>query len=232
MKKKEGFSILLVEDNKELSATISDYLEASGYLLDFALDGLTALHLVATVEYDLILLDVMLPGVEGLEVCQRLRSDANKDTPVIIMSARDALEDKLNGFDAGADDYLVKPFELKELEARILAHMRRRRGEVVKQVYQVEDLTLNTSTMSVERAGQSVKLSPTCVKILRILMRESPSTVPKTEIERELWGEDPPDSDALRSHIYKLRKAVDGPFDQALIQTIQGMGLRLALEKN
>ncbi|MES2663793.1 MAG: response regulator transcription factor [Pseudomonadota bacterium] len=222
--------ILLVEDNAQLAETIGEYLEMSGLRLDFARDGLSALHLIATQVYDAIILDLGLPGADGYQVCQRLRQDANKDTPVLILSARDSIDDKLEGFRVGADDYMVKPVNLKELEARVLAHLRRRRGEVVEQIFKVGDLTLDISTHQVKRAEKAITLSPTCLKILKILMRESPAVVSRQAIENELWGDELPDSDTLRSHLYKLRKAIDRPFLKPLIHTIQGVGFKATEE--
>ena len=215
-------SVLLVEDHQELAATVGAYLEGSGFIVDFACDGLTAMHLGVTNTYDVIVLDIMLPGVEGLEVCRRLRNDAHVHTPVIMLTARDQLDDKLKGFDAGADDYLIKPFDLPELEARIDAAIRRVRG--VETVYSVGDLSLNADTMEVQINGESFRLSKTLFEILRILMRESPKVVSREMLERELWGEDLPESDALRSHIYSLRRAIEWPSRETFIETLLGQG--------
>lgn len=218
-------NILLVEDHQELAGTIGDYLEAKRYAVDFAADGLLAMHLAVTQPFDAIVLDLMLPGLDGLSVCRRLRKDAQLTTPIIMLTARDQLDDKLTGFDVGADDYLVKPFALPELVARIEALMRRGRGMVSQ--FSVGDLTLNLDTIEVHRSGVEIKLSHTLFDILKILVRESPKVVPREVIETELWGDDPPDSDALRSHIYNLRRAVDRPFDTPMIETLPGRGYRV-----
>ncbi|MGE0626125.1 MAG: response regulator transcription factor [Pseudomonadales bacterium] len=225
MAKKNSGKILLVEDHQDLAETVGDYLESRGYVVDFAADGLQALHLAVTESFDAIVLDVMLPGLNGFEVCRRLRSDAQVSTPILMLTARDQLDDKLSGFEAGADDYLVKPFDLPELVARIDALIRRERG--VESAYSVGELTLNVDTMEVTRAGQTIRLSRTLFDILRILMREAPKVVPRQSLERELWGDDPPDSDALRSHLYNLRQAVDKPFDTPLIETLASRGYRI-----
>jgi DNA-binding response OmpR family regulator len=218
-------SILLVEDHPDLAETVGDYLEAKGYTVDFAADGQFALQLATSEPFDVIVLDLMLPRVNGLEVCRRLRQEAQLTTPIIILTARDQLDDKLKGFDVGADDYLVKPFDLPELVARIEALLRRGRG--LASVYRVADLTLNLETMAVHRAGVEIRLSKTLFDILRILMREAPKVVPRETIERELWGDDLPDSDTLRSHLYNLRRAIDRPFEQPVIETLAGRGYRI-----
>ncbi|MBU0854610.1 MAG: response regulator transcription factor, partial [Gammaproteobacteria bacterium] len=120
--------ILVIEDNRDILANVLDYLELKGYVVDCAQDGLSGLHLAATEHYDLIVLDIMLPGIDGLQVCKRLRDDAGRDTPIIMLTARDALNDRLQGLGAGADDYLIKPFALSELVARIEAILRRSQG--------------------------------------------------------------------------------------------------------
>jgi DNA-binding response OmpR family regulator len=218
-------NVLLVEDHQELAATVGEFLEASDYIVDYAADGLVGLHLAVSESFDVIVLDIMLPGLNGLEVCKKLRNDAKLSTPIIMLTARDQLQDKLEGFDVGADDYLVKPFDMPELVARIEALVRRGKG--VKSSYQVGDLILDADTLEVTRSGTPITLSKTVFEILKILMREHPKVVKRSDLERELWGEDPPDSDALRSHLYNLRQAVDRPFETPMIETVTGQGYRL-----
>lgn len=225
-------TLLLVEDHKDLAEAVGAYLESSGFTMDFAYDGLSAMHLATTHNYDAIILDIMLPAIDGLEICRRLRKDARLSTPILMLTARDQLEDKLQGFHQGADDYLVKPFDMPELEARLCALIRRQRGELDESVYTVHDLQLDTQTMQVTRQGRMIHLSPTCLRILRILMRESPHLVTREQLEKELWGELTPDSDTLRSHVYKLRKAIDKPFKPFLLETQQGIGFRLVAPEN
>ncbi len=217
-------TILLVEDHAELSATAGSYLEMQGYVVDYASDGNMALALAEETTFDAIVLDVMLPGISGIEVCQTLRQERRLATPILMLTARDTLDDKLLGFDAGCDDYLVKPFDMPELVARIEALVRRQRGLEAR--YEVGPVSLDTDTLTVERDGQPLKLSRTGFDILRILLREAPKVVSRDTIERELWGEDVPDSDALRSHLYNLRQVVDKPFAKALIETLPGRGYR------
>lgn len=218
-------SVLLVEDHQALAETTGAFLEASGYVVDYAADGLVGLHLAVTESFDVIVLDIMLPGLDGLEVCKRLRNDAKLSTPIIMLTARDQLQDKLTGFDVGADDYLVKPFDMPELVARIEALIRRGKGLDSK--YQIGELSLDVETLEVTRSGTPVNLSKTVFEILKVLMREHPRVVSRSDLERELWGEDPPDSDALRSHLYNLRQAVDKPFESSMIETITGQGYRI-----
>jgi len=222
-------NVLLVEDNQDLAETVGDFLEARGFRVDFAADGLLAMHLAVTQPFDAIVLDIMLPGIDGLEVCRRLRKEAQLATPIIMLTARDQLDDKLKGFDVGADDYLVKPFAMPELVARIESLIRRGRG--IASTYNVGDLSMDLDTLEVRRGGVEIKLSRTLFDILRVLMRESPKVVSREIIEQELWGDDPPDSDPLRSHLYNLRRAVDRPFDVALIETLAGRGYRIRTDQ-
>ncbi|MBU84263.1 MAG: DNA-binding response regulator [Alcanivorax sp.] len=223
----ENLSILLVEDHRQLAQTVVEFLEQEGATVDYAGNTSLARELVQEHHYDLMLLDVMLPGEDGYSFCQYLRKDLALDLPVIFMTSRDQLEDKLEGFDRGGDDYIVKPFALPELAARVSALIRRQRREVTANTLQVADLELDPARQEVRRDGQLLKLSPTAFRILRILMRESPRVVSREQLEHELWGDLVPDSDALRSHLYNLRKAVDKPFDNALLNTLPGVGFSI-----
>ncbi len=223
-------SVLLVEDHRDIAEMVYEFFEQRGYTVDYAADGVTGLHLAVTNEYDVIVLDLMLPGLDGVDLCRRLRDDARRDTPVLMLTARDTLDDKVLGLEAGADDYLVKPFEIRELEARIRALLRRHRGTVAQETYTVGDLTLDTGTLKLTRAGQSLTLTPIGLKLLTVLMRESPKVVSRQQIEHEVWGDVLPDSDTLRSHLYNLRKIIDKPFDRPMLHTIPGAGYRLAAD--
>jgi DNA-binding response OmpR family regulator len=198
-----------------------------GHRVDFAQDGISGMHLALTLEFDVIILDVVLPGMDGLDFCNKLRKESDKSTPVLMLTARDTLEEKLAGFNAGADDYLVKPFALEELAARLEALARRRPGILDKNQLQVADLVLDKGRMVVTRSGKQIILNKVCFKILTLLMQASPNVVSRRDLEFALWGDMPPGSDALRSHIYALRKAVDKPFDLPLLETVHGMGYRL-----
>lgn len=220
--------ILVIEDNRALLANLFEYFEARGHILDAAPDGRTGLHLASHAEFDAIVLDLSLPGMDGLEVCRRLRHDARSDAPIIMLTARDALNDRLTGFEAGADDYLTKPFALAELEARLTALVRRQRRAVSPTaVLRVGDLEYDPASLKVTRGGQAIVLNPTGRRILEILMRASPEVVSRERLERELWGEEAPGDDTLRAHIYALRKAIDRPFDSPLLRTQLRAGYQL-----
>lgn len=218
--------VLIVEDNHDICANIAAYLEKHAYLMDFAYDGISAMHLALTRPFDVIVLDIMLPGMDGLTFCQRLRTDADVETPVLMLTARDMLADKLRGFEAGADDYLVKPFALQELHARLQALGKRGRGKMAK-ILTIGDLSLNRSTLQVHRAGQLIDLSQAGMRLLQRLMEAAPSVVTRDDLEALLWADEPPDGDALRSHMYKLRQAVDKSFESPLIHTVHRIGYRI-----
>lgn len=222
--------VLLVEDHRDIAEMIYDYLEGEGYSVDYADSGDAGLKFGSDNRYDAIVLDVMLPGIDGFEVCRRLRTDVGLQTPVLMLTARDTLDDKLSGFDSGADDYLVKPFDLEELGARIKALLTRRQRNDRQQCLRVGDLSVDLATRKVIRAGQPLTLTPIGMKILIALMKASPGVVDRHSIERLVWNDLPPDSDALRSHMYNLRKVVDRPFDRVLIHTVQGAGFRITDE--
>jgi DNA-binding response OmpR family regulator len=219
--------VLVIEDNRDIAANVGDFLEDKGHVVDFAGDGVTGLHLAVVNEFDAIVLDLTLPGMDGLEVCRKLRQEARKQTPVLMLTARDALDHKLSGFDSGADDYMTKPFALQELEARLLVLARRGKGPQSR-VLQVADLSFNLDTLTVSRAGKQIPLNPIGLKLLQFLMEASPSVVTRQDLEHRVWGEELPDSDSLRVHIHGLRAALDKPFDKPLIQTRHGIGYRMA----
>ena len=218
--------ILVVEDNADIAENIGDYLEQQGHILDFAMEGIGGLHLAVTLDFDVIVLDIMLPGMDGLTFCRKLRNEANISTPVLMLTARDTLSDKLEGFDAGADDYLVKPFALEELAARI-GVLARRSSQMLPCRLCLAELEVDIAKMQVQRAGRKIELNRACLKILVMLLKAYPNVVTRKELEQALWGDEPPDSDALRSHIYTLRSAIDRPFKHALLETVHGVGYRL-----
>jgi DNA-binding response OmpR family regulator len=222
--------ILVVEDHRDIAALVCEHLEGVGFEVDYADTGEAALHLVASNRYDALVLDLMLPGIDGIELCGRMRAAGN-DIPVLMLTARDTLADKLSGFESGADDYLVKPFDLPELEARLLAIIRRRQGGAAAGRLVVGDLSVDVETHTVTRAGQNLTVTPTGLKLLSELIRHSPRVVERRALERAVWGDAPPDSDALRTHLYQLRKVVDRPFKTALIHTVHSAGFRIADER-
>jgi len=223
--------ILVVEDNPDLAANLVDYLEARGYLVDAAGDGLTGLHLAGTQNFDVILLDLILPGIDGITLCRRLREEMGRTTPVLMLTARDTLDDKIAGLEAGADDYLVKPFALREVVARIQALARRTHAAMTPGQLHVADLTFDPATFRVTRAGKDIMLPPLPLRMLEALMRASPRVLVREELERAVWGDAPPDSDAVRTHLHLLRAAIDKPFAQPLLHTLRGIGWQLALQE-
>jgi DNA-binding response OmpR family regulator len=226
----EPMRILVIEDHADILANLIDYLSMQGYTVDSARDGLSGLHRAVTESFDLIVLDIMLPGIDGLSLAQRLREDGKLHTPIIMLTARDALDDRLRGFKAGADDYLVKPFALTELGARIEAVLRRSQSGGKSRLLQVGDLCYDLDTLDVQRAGKSLKLNPITLKILAVLMQKSPHVVRRDALEESIWGDDFPDSDSLRSHIHQLRQIIDKPFEKNLLHTVHGVGYRLQIE--
>jgi len=220
--------LLVIEDNRNLVANLFEYFEARGHVLDAAPDGVTGLHLASTQPYDAVVLDWMLPGLDGPEVMRRLREEHGRDTPVIMLTARDELPDKIAGFRAGADDYLTKPFALPELEVRLEALAARAGGRSRKRVLEVADLRLDLGTLEATRAGKPLHLFPAGRKLLEVLMQASPAAVTRERLEYALWGDEPPDGDMLRSHVYELRRSVDAPFQAKLIQTLPRVGYRIA----
>jgi len=222
-------NILLIEDNRDLANNIFDYFEAKGHAMDLAGDGISGLHFAATNQYDVLVLDLMLPGIDGLTLCKRLRESGNR-TPVLILTARDSLDDKIAGLEAGADDYVVKPFSLREVDARLHALVRRSQVRETGSILAVGDLSFDTGTFKVKRGERIIELPPVPLKLLEILMRQSPRVLPREEIERAIWGDSPPDSDALRAHLYILRSAVDKHADKPLIKTLRGLGYQISDE--
>ncbi|MHB1618561.1 MAG: response regulator transcription factor [Sulfuricella sp.] len=220
-------NILLIEDNRDLALNMFDYFEAKGHAMDLAEDGLSGLHLAASNQYDVLILDLMLPGIDGLTLCRLLR-EAGRHTPVLMLTARDSLDDKIDGLEAGADDYVVKPFALREVEARLLALVRRAQVREGPSVLQVGDLSFDPDTLKVMRGEKTIELPPIPLKILEILMRQSPRVLPREELERGIWGDSPPDSDALRAHLHILRNAIDKQADRPLIRTLRGIGYQIS----
>jgi DNA-binding response OmpR family regulator len=216
---------LLVEDNLSLAETVISYFELEGFDCDYASTGRQGLDLALSNDYETILLDINLPRMNGLEVCEALR-DRGVDVPVLMLTARDTLEDKLAGFDAGTDDYLIKPFELSELTARVKALAKRRSSRAQK--LEVGPLELDLSLRIASREGQTLNLTPTGWKLLELLMRDSPNVVSREKMENAIWSDvDFPDSNVLKVHLHRLRQQVDKPFSKKLIHTIAKHGVAL-----
>ncbi|GGX94617.1 response regulator [Massilia dura] len=226
---KQALSILIIEDNTALAANFYDYLEACGHDPDAAPDGESALGLLAINHYDAIVLDWMMPRMDGITMLERLRKHEKSRIPVILVTAKDQLEDKMLGFVTGADDYVVKPVALPELEIRLQVLVQRSRGAHAEaRTLEVADLCFNLETLAVTRAGKSIPMTPVRRRLLEYLMRKSPNLVRREELEALVWNDNVPDHDVLRSHMHMLRKAVDGGSASKLIRTIAGSGYRLA----
>lgn len=221
-----GFDILLIEDNADLAANIVDYLERIGHRLHYAADGEAGLRDALVQPVDVVLLDLALPRRDGLSVCAEIRRRADRRVPILMLTARDTIDDKLAGFASGADDYLVKPFSLAELAARITALCQRRHlGEPHRIV--IGELAIDRQARQATRAGRVLHLSPLLWEFLLLLAEASPNPVTRTELTRHLWGDQPPSSDALRAHVHLLRQIVDRQFDTAMLETVHGIGFRL-----
>ncbi|EOC1794950.1 response regulator transcription factor [Vibrio fluvialis] len=215
---------LLVEDDIDLATALIDYMSLEEIECDFAADGQVGYNLIMANRYDVIVLDLNLPKIEGLVVCERIR-ERGIETPVLMLTARDTLDDKLQGFSHGADDYLVKPFAMEELMVRIQVLAKRRSGQVSK--LRVADLELDMAQRKVTRAGQEIKLSPIAIKILELLMREYPSGVSREKIALNVWGDEQPDSNSLKVHMFNLRKHIDKEGLEPLIHTLPGYGFAI-----
>lgn len=217
--------ILLVEDSKDIAEVIFDFFELQHHDLDYAMNGIQGLELAKSGYYDVIILDIMLPGFSGLEVCRKLRQEGF-DTPILMLTARDTNQDILNGFEEGADDYLVKPFDLNILSARVNALYRRRKGSAKKE-FRFGDLVLDATSYSLKRKDCEFQLNQTLFNLVKLLILRAPDVVTRQEIETEIWGDDLPDSDILRSHIYQLRNKIDKPFKHQYLKTIPKIGYQL-----
>lgn len=221
--------ILLVEENIELAGALADYLGEFGYDVDFARDGPSSLERVRQHEYDLIVMDVALPRLNGFETCRQLRCDQNQ-TPVIFLIARDALTDMQEGYDAGGDDYLIKPFEPQELLWRIRALVRRGAARQPRSPRQLGDLVIDPAAQSLRYNGVVTGLPALQFRLLNLLADVAPEPVSRRRLEAALWPDgDLPDSDALRTYIYRLRQALGKPHGNHLIRTVHGKGYRLAI---
>jgi len=224
-------SILIVEDNAPMAANIYDYLEACGHKPDAAPDGRSGLGMVQANHYDAIVLDWMMPRMDGLAMLTQLRGELKSRTPVIMLTAKDQLDSKLLGFEAGADDYLVKPIALPELEMRLRVLVTRSHAaQAPGQVLEVGDLRFNLQSLVVTRGARELSLSPIKRQILEALMRRSPHVVSREHLESLIWGERTLDKDILRSHMHLLRKEVDGEGAPKILHTVLGQGYSLRVQ--
>jgi len=221
-------NILLVEDDFDVAQNICDYFEASGHTVEWAPDGLIGLDRGTSERRDVIILDIALPRLSGIDLCRRFRELGFTRVPILMLTARSEVSDKVKAFEFGADDYVVKPFALEELEGRLIALVRRANGFEASSRLCVADLEFDTAKQMVRRAGVSVHVTATGRKILEALMRNTNRVMSRAEIEQLVWGDDPPQTDSLKIHIHALREAIDKPFGQPLISTVRGAGYRIS----
>jgi len=219
-----ALQLLIVDDDVDLAETILDYLSLEGIECDYASNGIAGLEFARARCFDVIVLDVAMPKMNGLEACQALRQ-AGVDTPVLMLTARDSLDDKLAGFNAGTDDYLIKPFEFTELLARIRSLSKRRSGQSRRLM--VADLTVDFDRREAIRADKVLQLTPTGWQLLEILIRSSPNVVSRQRLIDAVWGDTPPDTNSLKVHLHRLRQDVDSAFKSNLVVTIPGHGVAL-----
>ena len=221
--------ILLIEDHAELAEQLSDFLESAGWIVDYSLTGAQGIRLALANEYDLIILDLSLPDIDGTEVCKEIKSKSQLNIPILMLTARDSFADKVKGFDFGADEYLTKPYDLRELALRCKVLSRR------QELYQsnrmlLGELTLDLNENKAFRLEQEVVLNKTSFSILLMLAKAYPNAVSKSRIIHDIWGDTPPETNALKSHIYNLRTAIDKPFSKNVVRTIVNVGYKLELE--
>lgn len=223
-----GASLLLIEDNEDILSNLYAWLEPLGYELDCARNGMAGLEMAFSGDFDCIVLDILLPSLDGISLCRKLREEHENNVPILMLTALDGEAERVAGLDAGADDYLVKPFSLKELEARIRALLRRgRHAGTGGGIYAYADLRVNPATHEATRDGRALKLAPASFRILVELVRHAPNLVRREALEELLWGDFPPGGSALRNHIHELRNELDKPFDSPLLHTVSHTGYRL-----
>ncbi|SDY41658.1 response regulator transcription factor [Pseudomonas sp. NFIX28] len=220
--------ILLVEDDRALAGSLADYLSEVGFEVDFAFNGQSCLERTLEQRYDAIVMDVTMPGLDGLRACKALRKRQDH-TPILFLTARDTLADKLDGYEAGADDYLIKPFEPQELVCRLHALLRRGKLPSSGGQQTCGELLIDLKRQKVYRQGLAIDLQDITIRLLSLLAEAAPDTVSRHKLENALWPDELPESDPLRTHIYRLRQALDRPFERDLVKTVHGKGYRLAI---
>jgi Response regulators consisting of a CheY-like receiver domain and a winged-helix DNA-binding domain len=227
----ETLQILLVEDQSSIAQNIADFMEAKGHILDFASQGPQGLALALENYYDVVVLDLNLPGMDGLAICEQLRTKSNRHIPILMLTARDSIEDKVTGFTVGADDYLTKPFSLEELEVRCLALARRHLLQTHNEIT-IGSLVFDRKRQRATRDGKTLELHSMGYRILNVLVEAYPQVVSRSELIQKLWGDNPTESDAMRSHIYQLRAALDKPFEYPMLKTVHGVGFVLEVPED
>ena len=215
--------ILLAEDQEKLNSVVTHKLTKEGYAVDSCYDGEDAWDYIESTEYDVVLLDIMMPGMSGLEVLKKMRS-ADNHTPVIMMTALGQTDDKITGLDMGADDYLVKPVDLDEMIARIRSVVRRS-GNKASNIIQIQDLTVDIAAKSVTRAGEDIPLTAKEYNIFEYLVQNSGRIISKEQILDHIWNFDfEGDVSIIDVYMHHIRKKVDGKYENKLIRTVKGAG--------
>lgn len=218
--------VLIVEDDLAIMETIADYLDLHGYIVECAYNGVAAISQIKTQSFDVIIMDIMMPKLNGIATVERLRNEYLLSTPILFLTARDSLEDKKKAFTAGGDDYLVKPFALEELILRIDS-LGKRGQSGNKRMLIVGDLQYDLQSNTLYRNSIPIKLSKIQHQMIRLLMQKFPSVVTKQQMSEGIWGDEEPSSDALRSHIYALRKALNKGINTNILETLHGQGFKL-----
>lgn len=221
-----GLRVLVIEDQHDIAANIWDFLARRGYVVDHSADGVTGLKRALSGEFDVIVLDLGLPRLDGLDLCRQLR-EAGHGVPILMLTARDTLDDKLRGFAEGADDYLVKPFAMSELEARVRAVHRRGRSAAGALAY--AGLSFDPKTMTATRAEACISLTQIQGKILSVLLQHAPRIVTHARLLESIGDNDTRDIASLHTHIYELRRLIDKPYPEPLIRSVRGVGYRMAV---
>ena len=222
--KRSGLRVLVIEDQHDIAANIWDFLERRSHVVDHCADGISGLTRALDGGFDVIVLDLGLPRMDGLDLCRKLRAAGN-GVPVLMLTARDTLDDKLRGFGEGADDYMVKPFAMHELEARIRAL--HRRVQRIPTTLAWGGLSYDPATMLATRDGLTVPLTKLQGGILATLLRDAPKVTSQLHLLQAAWGDDGGDAAALHTQVYELRALIDRPFAHAMIQSVRGIGYRL-----
>lgn len=216
--------VLIIEDEARIASNVKEILESANFVVDVSTTGEEGLYQAQIQDYDAIVMDWMLPDIEGVEICSRLRAEGNKST-ILMMTARNALEDKLQCFNGGCDDYLTKPFAMEELIVRVKALVRRKNTAPISQIITIGNLQIDTNLCKVKRGGKTIELAPKEFSLLDYLAQNLGRAIDRQELLEHVWGEEiDPLSNTIDVHIRYLRNKIDEPFKQKLIKTIKGKG--------
>lgn len=221
--------ILVIEDEEAIALNIAEYFEARGHSLDFAITGTQGLEMALQQPYDVVILDINLPKMNGYQVCQQIREQQTRQLPILMLTAKDSAEEKITGFHAGADDYLTKPFSLAECEVRCQA-LSRRPLLHTSFIIELGELKVDRKAQRIWRQDTEIKLKKIGYQIIEALAIAHPMTLSRSQLIQKIWQDEPTESDALRSHMYQIRTHLDKPFDRPLLKTVHGVGFALSIE--